>query len=279
MGFLNNSLQIILVLYKTKIDDSLCYQSLLRCIYELKIDFELLIYNNSPEIVIPQKENCVVINAKQNDMLAGAYNYALHKATTLKKKWLLLLDQDTELTSEYFKELSNILNSNISERVSAIVPQIQKGKRFIVPKTYFYKMGPSFFLKSVKDTGIYSKCLISINSGTILNIETMIELDGFSYKYPLDGLDSWYFSQLYKRHKSIYVMNSVIEQNLSLLDYSTMTNFRYKSILKGELQFCRDLGHLAVFFWKLKIPYKIMRMIFSKNRRSYIPSTLLYIFK
>ncbi len=279
MNFLNNSLQIILVLYKTKIDNSLCYQSLLKCICKLKIDFELLIYNNSSEIIIPQREDYEVINAPLNDRLAGAYNYALKQAVETKKKWLLLLDQDTELTKEYFEELNQILESDESENISVIIPQIQKGKCFIAPKTYFPQLGYTFFTKQLRQSGFCSKCISSINSGTVLNTRVIEEIGGFSYKYPLDGLDIWYFYQLYKKGKKVYVMKTVLEHDFSMLDYPKMTIGRYKSIFDADLQFTKELGCLAVFLWKLKIPLRAAKRLCHKEQRKYALLILSYLYK
>jgi len=279
MDFLNNSLQIVLVLYQTKIEDSLCFQSLLKYIYPLNLNYELLIYNNSPEIIILSREDCVVINAKQNGMLAEAYRYALQLAIKSHKKWLLLLDQDTELTIEYFEELNKILHSDISEKISAIIPKIQKGNHFIAPKTYFYKLGPSFFTNSVQKAGIYKKCFLAINSGTVLNAEAINETGGFPERFPLDGLDFWYFSQLYKNGKSFYVMNTVLEQNLSVLNGSAISTDRYASILNAELLLNRELGFLAVLLWKIKIPLQVIKRAFYKDKRKFTGLTLSYLFK
>ena len=46
----------------------------------------------------------------KNINLAVAYNYALQKATDLKKKWLVLLDQDSVLGSDFLVQLINSID-------------------------------------------------------------------------------------------------------------------------------------------------------------------------
>ena len=275
----NNSIYIVIVLFEKELDNCLPLQFLLQNKQILSSDYELLVYNNSPETTILPDKNYDVFNARQNNMLAGAYNYALEQAIKTQKKWLLLLDQDTELTIDYFEELKKNFKTDIPEKIGAIIPQVKKHTHCITPKTYFPKFGPYFFSTAIKKPGIYNKCFLSINSGTILNIEIINEIGGFSSKYPLDGLDFWYFYQLYKKKVKVYVMNVVIEQNLSILDYSGMNIQRYNSILNAELQFCTELGLMAVFFWKLRILLRAVKNLYNNKKRNYTFLTLSYLFK
>jgi GT2 family glycosyltransferase len=273
-----NNLFIVIVLYKRKLEDCLPLQFLLQNTQYCSLNYELLVYNNSEDITISFNEKYQVFNATENNMLVGAYNYALQRAKEQNAKWLLLLDQDTKLTDSYLEELSRLLNSDISQ-LGAVVPQVKKDKIFISPKTYFPKIGNSFFVRPLKTAGISEKCFMAINSGTVLNVNAVDEIGGFSEKYPLDGLDHWYFHQLYKRGKCVYVMNSIIEQNLSVLDYTGMSVNRYTSILNAELQFSKELGSPALFLWKVKIPLRAIKRFFTKGAKGYVLQTLSYFFK
>jgi len=274
----NNSVFIVIVLYGKEPEDCSPLQFLLTNGHCFFSDYELLIYNNFNQINILPQNNYQVINASENNFLSEAYNYALEQAVKTQKKWLLLLDQDTELTIDYLQELIKIFDTDIPENLGAIVPQVISKKSFISPNTYFPLTGPHFFKKAIKKAGIYNNCFSAINSGTILDVETINETGGFSSKYPLDGLDFWYFFQLYRKKKYIYVMNAVLEHNLSVFNYQTIDVLRYQSILDSELRFCSELSWLATFFWKLKIPLRAIKRLCSKNRK-YTLLTLLYLFK
>ena len=274
----NNSVFVVIVLYGKEPQDCFPLQFLLANGHSFFSDYELLVYNNFNQINILPKNNYQVINVPENNFLSGAYNCALEQAVKSQKKWLLLLDQDAELTIDYLQELTRIFDMDTPENLGAIIPQIKSKNSFISPKIYFPLTGTHFFKKSIKKTGIYGKCFSAINSGAILDVETINEIGGFSSKYPLDGLDFWYFYQLHKRKKYVYVMSAVLEHNLSVFDYQTVDILRYKSILDSELRFCSELGRTAVFCWKLKIPLRAIKRLCSKNS-NYTLLTLSYLFK
>jgi GT2 family glycosyltransferase len=238
-----------------------------------------LVYNNYNQINILPQNNYHAINASENNFLSGAYNYALKQAIETQKKWLLLLDQDTELTNDYFEELIKIFDMDTPENLGAIIPQVKSEKIFISPKKYFPLIGPYIFRNSIKKNGVYINCISAINSGTVLDVKAISKIGGFSLTYPLDVLDTWYFFRLYKEKKCFYVMDAVLEQDLSVLDYSKMTIHRYQSILNAELQFSKELRYVAVFLWKLKIPLRTIKKLLYRQERKYALLTLSYLFK
>ena len=73
---MNNKIYIVIVLYQTELKDSVAFNSLSINIQALTIPYELLIFNNSPEIRIPYDKAYSVVSTT-NIGLAYAYNYAL----------------------------------------------------------------------------------------------------------------------------------------------------------------------------------------------------------
>ena len=86
-----NRIVIVIVLYKTSLENSKTYTSLTKHIHLFKHEYSLIIYNNSSEISIPEGYY-TLINASENNKLTGAYNFALNFAETNLAEWLLLLD-------------------------------------------------------------------------------------------------------------------------------------------------------------------------------------------
>ena len=66
------------------------------------------------------------VHDPSNGGLASAYNFALARAESEEREWLLLLDQDTSLTREFLFELLEAANSfaRFSFEVAAIVPKL-----------------------------------------------------------------------------------------------------------------------------------------------------------
>lgn len=95
-------------------------------------------------------------------------------------------------------------------------------------------------LKGAKPTaGIANQPLMAINSGTVITAETLRWLEGFSEEFPLDYLDHWFFYQLNQANKKIEVLPVHLKQELSVLDYRTMSSQRYRSIIEAETLFYR----------------------------------------
>ena len=179
-----NSLQIVLVLYKCALKDSLSYCTLKENVSCVKQDYEVLVYNNSPEIKIEETEDVFVVNAEENKMLVGAYNFALKRAYEKGRNWLLLLDQDTRLSSDFFNKLSCEIDRN--RNCAAIIPMVKKDSFFISPYKYNPRLGLSWCQSPVY-AGVTVDCLAAINTGATLNVETMVKMGGFNEAFPLDG--------------------------------------------------------------------------------------------
>ena len=106
---------IEIVLYNKKINNSITFRSLdshKRIINQLFTQIELVIYDNSAR---PQKINGLnsfptrYQSNVENGGVSAAYNYAYEVAKKHNYKWILLLDQDTELNENYFIELNSTL--------------------------------------------------------------------------------------------------------------------------------------------------------------------------
>ena len=90
----NTSVEIVLVLYGVLPEESKAFVSLLRHIGRLRVDYELIVYNNDTSVSVPDGDGYIAVNAEKNDMLARAYNFALRQAQAGGRQWLLLLDHD-----------------------------------------------------------------------------------------------------------------------------------------------------------------------------------------
>jgi hypothetical protein len=274
----NISIQIVLVLYKLKLEDSLTYKTLCENIIYLKSNYELLIYNNSPEILIEEGYKYIVINASQNDMLAGAYNYALQRAKEYNREWLLLLDQDTCLTKEYFEHLNNAL---LYENIAAIIPRLKSKQMHLSPKSYCPLFGPWIKMINIYKNGIIqNRTIQAFNTSALISVDTLWKIGGFSVDFPLDGLDTYVFYILSKNNEKFYLMNVDLQHNLSVLDYhNKMTIQRYISIIDSEYRFAKLLGIISMVLIKFRLILRFFKQLFIKEKRSYIMLTLKYLYK
>jgi hypothetical protein len=275
---LNHSIQIVLVLYKTKLEDSLSYKTLREHISVLSCSYELLVYNNSPEITIEEKENYVVVNAKQNEMLAGAYSYALQRAVKYGRNWLLLLDQDTCLSKEYFEQLNKALQH---ENVAAILPKLRYKQVHLSPKSCNSFIGHWGKMRNIQAEGIIqNKTIQAFNSAALIKTDSLQKIGGFSAEFPLYELDYWVFFQLSKNKEQFYLVDVTLYHDLTMLDYENkMTAPRYASIIEAEHKFSKQIGLLAIFAFKGRLIFRLLKQLFVKEKRPYRHLTLKYLLK
>src|ERR1700722_11755188 len=96
----------IVVLYKQAPAESHALSSFFRILNErpqMAGHFSLVVYDNSPHShEVADTFPVDYVHDPSNGGLAAAYNYALGRAEGAGYEWLLLLDQDTTLTSEFF---------------------------------------------------------------------------------------------------------------------------------------------------------------------------------
>lgn len=279
-------LYIIIVLYKTKLEDSLTFKALKKNLSLLKdLGSKILIYNNSPEIEIPQSNDYVIYTPTENLMLAGAYNYALQKAIENKAQWLLLLDQDTELNQDYFERLNAFLNkTDVSTVYDVVVPTLSIGDKHLSPIAYYKSTGPFIShlnkpLRNNEDVVQYvtneGKNYAAFNSASLLSIEILQRINGFDENYPLDMLDHKYYHLLNKLGAKIYILDAHLKHTLSLLEKeNTMSVTRYQGYIDKCFIFAKELGFTAVLVQKLRMLISVMANIIFSSKRKYFKASI-----
>ena len=253
----NTSVEIVLVLYGVLPEESKAFVSLLRHIGRLRVDYELIVYNNDTSISVPGGDGYIAVNAEKNDMLARAYNFALQKAQAGGRQWLLLLDHDTEPTAEYFEALNRFLNQTTqSPDVVAAVPLLKYGNRIISPE----KINPVMWQTTpITVAGTYSGNIVAFNSLSLLSTDFVMSIGGFSELYPLDMLDHWLYRQIAVHKKSVEVLDTYISHSLSLLDNSMSYN-RLADFLAAEQRFVStELTMTHYISYKIRLAIRLIK--------------------
>jgi hypothetical protein len=268
---------VVIVLYKTDVKSSKTYTSFIKHIQQFKHNYNLLIYNNSKEISITSSEHYIVVNAGNNNKLTGAYNFALDYANEHQSEWLLLLDSDSTLTDEYFIELSNILNSDIQNDIVSIVPNLVQNNRIISPHmNRFMHLRRS----AIKKSGINSGKITAFNSLSFIRVAFLNEINGFSPDYPLDMLDFWVYHQIYKRNKLIFLLDSKIEHDLSVLNFEeNMTIDRYVELILAEKKFFNELGFGYKYVYRFRLLLRAIKQCLIFENKEFSKITLKHLFK
>ncbi len=260
----------VLVLYKTKLKDSLTYVTLCKAIEDIDIKINMLVYDNSPEmdkdIMKSKKIKIEYIHDKTNPGLCKAYNEGLKIANSKNKKWLLLLDQDTHLTSEYFKKLDDaIFQSNNNSEIVCILPHAVSEKGIPISPSKVYVGGINRPLKK-NLLGVISGKITGINSGNTLKVNFMKEIKGFSSEFPLDMLDHWYFLNIYKKNKKVFLLDTTIIHKLSIYESKKSVDIsRLYNIMINENKF---INLYLTTFDKIILKFRLIIRLFGNLLKS-----------
>lgn len=282
-------LTAVLVLYRTQLGDSRCYLSLLKSLEKAGDagNVTLFVYDNSPETGAAAASDAagsfpgtlLYQHDPANGGVAAAYNAGLAEARRNGSHWLLLLDQDTELTREYFEELLSATHT-VPERVAAIVPRLlQNGVIHSpqhLPRLSHRPLDPS-------TAGLLPVQVTAFNSGAALRVAA---LDGFPARYWLDFLDHAVFHALQAAGGRIWLLRAALEHHLSTEQLGVEASIaRYRNVLLAERDFYREYGSIPdrVFYHlrrgkqtvghMLKVPDKQFALLSLRAALGVLPRT------
>ncbi len=130
----------VMVLYKTKLEQSATYLSILDSLGGTEYNMDLLVYDNSPDAGAYQlskvpKLNITYIADRANSGVSKAYNTAAELAAEMNKKWVLLLDQDTDFPARTIPAYLAAINQYPDEKLLA--PIMTTGQQHIISPCYF----------------------------------------------------------------------------------------------------------------------------------------------
>ena len=197
----------VLVLYKTRLEDSETFVSLSDSLKSSKLIMDIVVYDNSPTPMVTAPE-CIndswtihYIHDETNPGVSKAYNEGIRIAQKLNKEWVLLLDQDTifpgDAITRYFRAIHKYKGRFL------FAPILKSGNKIWSPCRYFLKRG--FHLNSV-DIGISSiKNTSLLNSGMLLHTSIFEKTGMFNEKLKLYFSD-FYFIEQYREHFSDFVV-------------------------------------------------------------------------
>lgn len=238
----------VVVLYKMTFGQSRGLASLLKTLSGDDASantIELMVCDNTPyEQQAPANFSGHFYRDVTNPGLAYWYNVALQNATDGGSQWILLLDQDTEVTPEYLAEVVRQTES-LKERqeIVALCPKLMQNEVVCSPLTPPTYRRPLPFDKSF--TGVPQSTLHVFNSGSVLRASALREIGGFPVAFPLDYLDHATFAALQSRGGKLYVLQSTLEHELSsnnIRRADAAAIERHRSTLLAERRFYKLNG-------------------------------------
>jgi GT2 family glycosyltransferase len=210
--------------------------------------FSLVIYDNSAEShQIAEDFTLHYVHDPANGGLAAAYNYALSRAEDTGYEWLLLLDQDTTLTSEFLAELIDCANAlRTEDNVAAIVPKLMVRGTILSPAEHFLDFLRHQFRNYVQTlgqaAGIQQGRVSAYNSGSTLSVPVLRSIGGFPKEFWLDYLDHAVFHALWASGRRVYVLHAVLQHELAESDLNARPIWRFRNVLRAQSLFVKRTG-------------------------------------
>lgn len=260
----------VIVLYKMRPAESNAFRSLLvsrAALHVTQGEVKALLYDNTSGGCDPGPlpEGVRYEAAEQNAGLAAAYNRALAVAQQENCTWLLILDQDTTLPSDYLSNICSVASKTAAdEKIAAIVPRMVDKGRSVSP-VFMRFWGPSYSAGSLEGTA--SREIHATNSATLFRVSALQKIGGFSPYFWLDYQDGYVFHQLYAHGLKVYIARDIqVEHNLSLLHGGELKPDRFRNILRAESAFWDLYG---TFIQRLAFAVRLLGRIWRQRRRGH----------
>jgi len=231
---------IVVVRYKTPLEQSITLRSLAEafsCHPELMEAFGAVLWDNSPErLVDPQLSFPIdYVFSEKNLGVSGAYNHASGYAEANGYDWLLLLDQDTAVTADYFQRmLRHVRQSEADQRIATVVPFVRSHGVLVSPRKFGRWIRNHQIPRST--SGIYMEDAYAVNSGTVMRVSALRSVGGYSEEFWLDLSDAYIFQALYRHGKRMFIAGDVeLAHSVASMDFDQhMSPERYCSFLAAE---------------------------------------------
>jgi GT2 family glycosyltransferase len=269
-----SSILAVVVVYNCEFWQSHSVSSLFQILNEhpeLAKHFSVVLYDNSPKPqspAMPAGFPTHYVHDPSNGGLATAYNFALARAESEKRAWLLLLDQDTTLTREFVAELVQTANSLHSRpEVAAIVPKLLVHGKVHSPAIPFTDQMRRQFLRPTEAltadvVGVQPQHLCAYNSGSTLRVAALRSIGGFPAEFWLDFLDHAVFHALIVNGYRVYVMLAMLAHDSSYSDLDRVPLWRLHNILMAQTLYMKQSGNFLE-----RLLFRIWLVRHSRNLR------------
>lgn len=279
MAILENEIIFGIVLYKEKLENSVTFKTLVESIVKYNRDntiVQIMVYDNTPnegsnslfkeQYQYNDEVEVLYYTENQNKGLPYAYNLFGIEAQKLNKKWVVFLDQDTELPMDFFERYLQANND-----ILIYCPLVFNSTGLMSPA--FYKKFRSSQMDVPKSKSIALKDTSCINSGLMVNVDFFNKIGGYNTKLFLDFCDHDFLIKV----KNNNIQQLGIIQTSLTQEFSAHTNtkpqaiFRYKLFVKDLKAFYVNKNKIQIVFMVdlprlLKLTYQYKSLQFLKIR-------------
>jgi GT2 family glycosyltransferase len=231
---------IVVVLYKRSPAQSQTMNSLAAAFEQnpgLLNALRVFVWDNSPTALVEETIPfpCDYGHDGRNLGTSGAYNRAMQFAESKGSTWLLLLDQDTNVSSEFLSRMLEYGKRLEGEpHIGTVVGFIYSHGVLVSPRRLLsfnriQQIPPTFH-------GIHKQKAYAVNSATLMRVSALREIGGYSDEFWLDLSDVYVFQAMHRKGKYMYIGGDVrVEHSISSMDFDKeMSPERYRNFMAAE---------------------------------------------
>lgn len=213
-----------------------------------------------------EKINIKYLAFGENMGISKSYNYLVDVASNEGFEWIVFLDQDTRLSLDFYHKYIETISELNLKKVDIAVPIVKSGTKILSPSLYKnYRTKLLDSIPSIICLNDYS----AINSGLLINCEFFSKVGGYNEELFLDFCDHDFFFKIKQYRKSIFVIDTELQQDFSAeTDSMDKALTRYKLFIKDLNSFKRNRNQLVLLFLvdiphllKLLLKYKSLKFL------------------
>lgn len=221
-------------------------QSLLATINHQDMFNNIIVFDNSTIKNNNQKfckeNNIIYFTESKNLGLSKAYNFVLNKINLSNDLYLMILDDDTKLTDEYFYEVEKEIMNNYD----ILLPIVVSKNQIISPANIQFNCRVKM-IESIND--INSNKITAINSGMVVKTE-YYKMNRYNENIFLDYVDHEFMRTARINKCKIRVLNSKIYQSFSRNEKQDISSLKTRfHIYKKDFKvYCNKCNNIAFYY-------------------------------
>lgn len=257
----NHKILFGIICFREQYFETVTFQKLVSSYKEanLKDPLNIFIFDNTDlhNWEVPQKNEMDNINVNyehhpSNPGISFGVN-TFSRFAEDKYDWIVILDQDTDLPSNFVEKYFEFVHSNFYLDIA--FPKVYSKQKLISPSFYnYYRTSEIQFLEKEK---IELRNITAINSGLLIKNSFLRKFDGYNPELRIDFCDHEFFERINGKKIFAKVLDVILFQ-----DFSSDTDDRIKSVVRYKL-YKKDMinyrkgKNAFLFFLRVDLPHLI----------------------
>ncbi len=195
-----------------------------------------------------------------NSGISSAFNHLGEFAKTNQFKWIVFLDQDTELPLDFYEKYYALSISKESENIA--FPKILSNSHLLSPSEYNYYRTKPLVLQNEKKLELGN--ITAINSGLMIKTFFFLDQGGYNKNLRIDFCDHEFMERIPKKMFADLI-DVYLNQNFSLeTNDNTKSLSRYRIYVKDMIVYRKDKNKF-IFFFRVDLPHLLKEIFRNKS--------------